>query len=79
MPSYFVTRTRLTTPTYDGAIEPFLKELGVGDLEEWRAAGRDGVVLLRMTVMDPWIAETTAPDHVAGFVQHLTALCAELA
>jgi hypothetical protein len=79
MPCYFVTRTRLTTPIYDGAIGPFLKELGVGSVGEWKEAGRDGVVLLRMTVMDPWLAETTPPDHVAGFVQHLTTLCAELA
>ena len=80
MPQYFVTRTRLTTPTYDGAIAPFLADLGVGDFEEWRREGRDGVVLLRMTVMDPWLAETGgAPDHVAGFVRHLGDLCRELA
>ena len=78
MPSYFVTRTRLTTPIYDGAIGAFLEQLGVGSVDEWRAAGRDGVVLLRMTVMDPWLAEPTPPDHVTGFVQHLTVLCAEL-
>ena len=80
MPQYFVTRTRLTTPTYDGAVGPFLKDLGVGGVDEWRAAGRDGVVVLRMTVMDPWLAEAGAvPDHVAGFVQHLRELCRELA
>ena len=78
MPSYFVTRTRLVTPIYDGAIGPFLDQLGVGSVEEWQAAGRDGVVLLRMTVMDPWLADATPPDHVTGFVRHLATLCGEL-
>ncbi|HET7043170.1 MAG TPA: hypothetical protein VFI13_14215, partial [Gemmatimonadales bacterium] len=79
-PSYFVTRTRLTSPTYDGAIAPHLEALGVGSVAEWRAAGKEGVVLLRMTVMDPWLDGTgTAPDHVAGFIRHLTELCAALA
>lgn len=78
-PEYFLTRTRLTTPTYDGAIGPFLEALGIGSMDDWRAAGKDGLVLLRMTVMDPWIAEPApAPDHITGFVTHLAALCAEM-
>lgn len=76
-PPYYLTRTRLFTPTYDGAIGPILKELGLGTREEWQAPG-GGLVVLRMTVMDPWIAETVSPDHVTGFVKHLAALCAEL-
>ena len=76
-PPYYITRTRLVTPLYDGAVGPLLKELGVGSQDEWRAPG-GGLVVLRMTVMDPWLAEASAPDHVAGFVRYLTALCAEL-
>jgi hypothetical protein len=76
-PEYYVTRTRLLTPTYDGAIGPLLEELGGVTREEWAAPG-GGLVVLRMTVMDPWLAEGSAPDHVAGFVRHLAALCAEL-
>jgi glutamate/tyrosine decarboxylase-like PLP-dependent enzyme len=76
-PDYYVTRTRLVTPTYDGAIGPLLKALGGVTREAWAAPG-GGLVVLRMTVMDPWLAEGKAPDHVAGFVRHLAALCAEL-
>jgi len=76
-PEYYVTRTRLLTPTYDGAIGPLLKALGGVTRDEWAAPG-GGLVVLRMTVMDPWLAEGRAPDHVAGFVRHLSALCAEL-
>jgi glutamate/tyrosine decarboxylase-like PLP-dependent enzyme len=76
-PEYYVTRTRLITPTYDGAIAPLLKALGGVTREEWGAPG-GGLVVLRMTVMDPWLADGSATDHVAGFVRHLAALCAEL-
>ena len=78
-PPYFVTRTRLTSPTYDGAVWALLKELDVGSMEEWRT-DPDGLVVLRMTVMDPWHADPPpAPDHVAGFVAHLAELCLVLA
>ena len=77
-PPYFVTRTRLTTPTYDGAMAALLNGLNVGSIEEWRAEP-EGLVVLRMTVMDPWHAEAPpAPDHVAGFVAHLAELCRDL-
>lgn len=76
-PEYYVTRTRLITPTYDGAIGPLLKELGGVTREEWAAPG-GGLVVLRMTVMDPWLAEEKITDHVAGFVRHLATLCAEI-
>ncbi|MEP6745583.1 MAG: pyridoxal-dependent decarboxylase [Gemmatimonadota bacterium] len=78
-PPYFLTRTRLTTPTYDGAIGPLLKELGVGPIDAWRAEGRAGLVVLRMTVMNPFLADPPpAPDHIAGFVAHLSELCLAL-
>jgi len=78
-PPYFVTRTRLTSPTYDGAVGALLEALDVGSMDQWRAEP-EGLVVLRMTVMDPWHADPPpAPDHVAGFVAHLAELCLVLA
>jgi len=74
-PEYIVTRTRVTSPHYDGAIEPVLRELGVATHETWQ---RDpgGLVVLRATVMDPFLAERKpATDHVAGFVAALRRAC----
>jgi glutamate/tyrosine decarboxylase-like PLP-dependent enzyme len=67
-PEYIITRTRFQTPTYDGAVGPILEQLEVG-VDEWKAAGSDGLVVLRSTVMDPFLA-TAGPgmDHVAGFI-----------
>ena len=74
-PEYYVTRTRLAAPKYDGAIAPLLEALGLAGVDEWRAAGPEGLVVLRMTVMDPFLAEPAgATDHVAGFLDHLRAL-----
>jgi hypothetical protein len=56
-PKYILTRTRFQTPMYDGAIEPILEALGVGSPESWKAGGADGLVVLRATVMDPFLAE----------------------
>ncbi|HEU4588130.1 MAG TPA: pyridoxal-dependent decarboxylase [Gemmatimonadales bacterium] len=71
-PEYIITRTRFQTPMYDGAIEPILDALGVGTVDEWRAGGAEGLVVLRATVMDPFLAAPPpAPDHVAGFVAGL--------
>ena len=70
-PQYILTRTRFQTPMYDGAIEPILEALGVGTVASWRAGGADGLVVLRATVMDPFMAETSGPDHVAGFTRAL--------
>ncbi|CAN5662320.1 pyridoxal-dependent decarboxylase [soil metagenome] len=68
-PKYILTRTRFQTPMYDGAIEPILEALGVGSTESWKAGGADGLVVLRATVMDPFMAEETGPDHVGGFTR----------
>ncbi|HEX5817274.1 MAG TPA: hypothetical protein VFY20_00250, partial [Gemmatimonadales bacterium] len=74
-PEYIVTRTRVMSPHYDGAIDPVLQELGVATRETWR---RDpgGLVVLRATVMDPFLAERKpATDHVTGFVAALRRAC----
>jgi glutamate/tyrosine decarboxylase-like PLP-dependent enzyme len=71
-PNYIITRTRLQSPMYDGAIGPLLAELGVGSVAEWQASGPEGLVLLRSTVMDPFLADPGAgPDHVQGLVEEL--------
>jgi glutamate/tyrosine decarboxylase-like PLP-dependent enzyme len=68
-PEYIITRTRLRSPMYDGAVEPLLEALGVCTAAEWKASGREGLVVLRSTVMDPFlISPPPAPDHVAGFL-----------
>jgi glutamate/tyrosine decarboxylase-like PLP-dependent enzyme len=71
-PEYIITRTRLRSPAYDGAVEPVLAALGVGSVEEWKAGGADGLVVLRSTIMDPFFAAPPpAPDHMRGFVAAL--------
>jgi hypothetical protein len=71
-PEYIITRTRFRTPAYDGAIGPILDALGVATMDEWMAAGAEGLVVLRSTVMDPFLAAPGAgPDHVGGFVAAL--------
>jgi glutamate/tyrosine decarboxylase-like PLP-dependent enzyme len=72
VPEYIITRTRLRTPMYDGAVDPVLAKIGVCTPEEWRAAGAEGLVVLRATVMDPFLAvRGPARDHIAGFVAAL--------
>ncbi|HEU0052208.1 MAG TPA: hypothetical protein VFQ39_03480, partial [Longimicrobium sp.] len=77
-PEYIITRTRFRSPMYDGAVPPLLSALGVGTVEEWKAGGRAGLVVLRATVMDPFLAAPPpAPDHVGGFVAALRRACAK--
>ncbi|HEU5170627.1 MAG TPA: hypothetical protein VFU46_08810, partial [Gemmatimonadales bacterium] len=74
-PEYIVTRTRFQSPMYDGAVAELLAEAGVAH-EAWRASGAAGLVVLRSTVMDPFlIAPPPAPDHVAGYVAALRRAC----
>ena len=74
-PEYIITRTRFQTPMYDGAVDPLLDTLGV-PVDAWRASGPDGLVVLRSTVMDPFLADgPPAPDHIAGFVAALRRAC----
>lgn len=71
-PEYIITRTRFQSPMYDGAVNLLLAELGVATPEEWREAGTEGLVVLRSTVMDPFLCDPPpAPDHVGGFVDAL--------
>jgi glutamate/tyrosine decarboxylase-like PLP-dependent enzyme len=75
-PAYIITRTRFQTPMYDGAVDPILAALGMVSADEWRASGAAGLVVLRSTVMDPFLAEPPpAPDHVAGYIAALRQVC----
>ena len=77
-PEYIITRTRLRSPAYDGAIDPILASLAVGSADEWRASGPEGLVVLRSTIMDPFLAAPPpAPDHVVGFIGALRRACEE--
>lgn len=68
-PEYILTRTRLQSPMYDGAVDALINALGACRVGEWKAAGGEGLVVLRATVMDPFLVEHDAGvDHVAGFV-----------
>jgi glutamate/tyrosine decarboxylase-like PLP-dependent enzyme len=75
-PEYIITRTRLRSPAYDGAIEPVLEALAIGSEAEWKEGGTEGLVVLRSTIMDPFLAAPPpAPDHVRGFVGALRRAC----
>ena len=78
-PEYIITRTRLRSPAYDGAIDPILAALAVGSVDEWKASGPEGLVVLRSTIMDPFLAAPPpAPDHVRGFLGALRRACTEV-
>lgn len=75
-PDYIITRTRFQTPMYDGAVDPVLDALGLSPAE-WQASGAAGLVVLRSTVMDPFLADPPpAPDHTGGFLSALSAAAA---
>ncbi len=63
-PDYIITRTRFQTPMYDGAVDPLLHELGI-PTDEWRESGQDGLVVLRATVMDPFLVDDDGFDAAA--------------
>lgn len=74
-PDYIITRTRFQTPMYDGAVDPLLDALGIGG-DVWKESGAEGLVVLRSTVMDPFLAEPgSGSDHAAGFVETLLQVC----
>jgi hypothetical protein len=75
-PEYLITRTRFLSPMYDAAVDPVLAALGVATVEEWRSSGSEGLVVLRSTVMDPFLIEgPPVPDHVSGFLAALLRAC----
>jgi glutamate/tyrosine decarboxylase-like PLP-dependent enzyme len=77
-PEYIITRTRLRSPAYDGAIQPILDALAIGSVDEWKGSGMEGLVVLRSTIMDPFLAAPPpAPDHVSGFLGALRRACDE--
>lgn len=61
---YMITRTRLTSPAYDGAIGPLLSSLGA-DGESYRKAIAEGLTVLRATVMNPFSVDAN-PDYLLG-------------
>ena len=74
-PDYIISRTRLLSPMYEGAICPILDQLGIAP-DEWRASEDAGLVVLRSTVMDPFLdAPPPAPNHLAGYVAALRRAC----
>lgn len=75
-PEYIISRTRLRSPAYAGAMGPILEQLAIGSVEEWAASGEDGLVVLRSTVMDPFlVAPPPATDHVSGFLGAFRRAC----
>ncbi len=66
-PEYIITRTRFLTPMYDGAVDPLLRALDV-PVDDWKAADSDGLVVLRSTVMDPFLGAGAGADHASGLV-----------
>lgn len=67
VPDYMITRTRLTSPAYDGAVGSLLPSLGPTAKAYWQEHGDEGLVVLRATMMNPFASELE-PDHVAGLI-----------
>ena len=64
---------RLTN--YDGAVPALIPALGLDAVEEWKQC-REGLVVLRSTVMDPFLAgEAGGTDHVVGYIAALRRAC----
>lgn len=73
-PPYVLSRTRLRSPEYTGAAIPLLEGLGGGLAEAWRAGEAGGLVVLRSTVMDPFLADRDLGDvHITGLVEAIGA------
>jgi len=68
-PPYMITRTKLNSPEYDGALEPLLSSLD----RKVHASGAwigEGLTILRATVMNPFTVEGH-PDHLLGLTDAL--------
>ncbi|MGD8321363.1 MAG: pyridoxal-dependent decarboxylase, partial [Gemmatimonadota bacterium] len=75
-PEYIITRTRFLSPMYDGAVDPLLEELGVS-VDAWKAEGSRGLVVLRSTVMDPYLGLGAGADHATGLLDAVHRACLE--
>ena len=62
-----VSRTRLTSPAYDGAVADVLEALGRDARAFWSNRGSEGIVFLRAAVMNPF-ATCEQPDYMTGLV-----------
>jgi len=63
---YMISRIRLTSPNYDGALDPLLASLG----DEGGAYKRhivEGLIVLRVTLMNPF-SDAAEGDHVLGLI-----------
>lgn len=69
-PGYMITRTRLTSPAYDGAIAPLLVFLDADAERYWSENAREGLVVLRVTVMNPFFS-APQQNHVDGLISAL--------
>jgi glutamate/tyrosine decarboxylase-like PLP-dependent enzyme len=63
---YMITRTTLTSPACDQAIEPLLSLMGENG-RAYRAAIAEGLTVLRSTVMNPFSGDAN-PDHFPGLI-----------
>lgn len=61
---YIITRTKLSSPAYEGAIEPLLTSLGK-DATFDRQVDAEELTVLRATVMNPF-SLSDKPNHMSG-------------
>jgi glutamate/tyrosine decarboxylase-like PLP-dependent enzyme len=70
---YIISRTRLTSPAYDGALAPLLATLSTGSSTYLEDIG-EGLTVLRITVMNPFADDE--PDHLIGLLEAVRAAAA---
>jgi hypothetical protein len=70
---YIISRTRLTSPAYDGALAPLLATLSTGSSTDLEGVG-EGLTVLRVTVMNPFADDE--PDHLIGLLEAVRAAAA---
>jgi len=61
---YMITRTKLSSPMYDGALKPLLSQIGE-DANLYSKDIGEGVTVLRVTVMNPF-SDGEGTDHLRG-------------
>jgi hypothetical protein len=53
--------------------------MAIGSVRKWKASGAEGLVVLRSTIMDPFLAAPSpAPNHVSGFLGALRRACGDV-